>query len=170
MGKRNAPLSEPDPEYPEDLSVAIVRARFNRDITAALRDGAVERLRSAGIPEDQIHTFDVPGSFELPQAAQRLDDQMPAPDGLIALGAVIQGETPHFDYICQAATDGLQEVALQKPYPVIFGVLTCDTREQAEVRAGLTEDDRHKGIASARALLEMLQHHRNVQQVASGTE
>jgi len=170
LGKRNAPLSQPDPEYPEDLSVAIVRARFNRDITAALRDGAVERLRSAGIPEDQIHTFDVPGSFELPQAAQRLDDQMPAPDGLIALGAVIQGETPHFSYICQAATDGLQEVALQKPFPVIFGVLTCDTREQAEARAGLTEDDRHKGIASARALLEMLQHRRNVQQVASGTE
>ncbi len=170
MGKRNAPLSETEPDQPDDLSVAIIRARFNRKITGALRDGAVERLYSAGIPTDQIHTFDVPGSFELPQAAQRLDERMPAPDGLIAIGAVIQGETPHFDYICRATTDGLQEVALQKPYPVIFGVLTCDTREQAKTRAGLTDADRHKGVASARALLEMIQHRRNVEQVASGME
>ncbi len=157
-------------EATNELSVAIIRARFNRKITAALQEGAVQTLREAGVAPDRIHSFEVPGSFELPQAAKRLDERMPAPDGLITIGAVIRGETPHFDYICTAATNGIQEVALEKPYPVVFGVLTCDTREQAKARAGFTGADRNKGVASARALLEMIQHRQHVEQFNQPTE
>ncbi len=157
MSEQTVRPSEIKVTSPEERSAALIRARFNRDITRALLDGAIEILIDAGLPEENLFSYEVPGAFELPQAANRIDRYVEV-DGIIALGAVVRGETPHFEYICSAATSGLQDVALEKDVPVIFGVLTCDTHEQARERAGLTEEGTNKGKESARAFLQMINH------------
>ena len=107
-----------------DLRVAIVAASWHTQIMDGLVDGAQRAAAEAGAEATLIR---VPGSFELPVAAARL---MPHFDAVVALGVVIRGGTPHFDYVCQAATDGLGRVAIDSGKPVGFGVLTCDTEQQ----------------------------------------
>jgi 6,7-dimethyl-8-ribityllumazine synthase len=142
-----------------DLHFAIVVARFNQAITDRLLAGARAALSQAGAPVPQV--FFVPGAFELPFAAQKLaarGGQHGAFHGIIALGAVIRGETPHFDFVAGEAARGLQQVGLAAGVPVVFGVLTTDTWEQAEARAGGpsgSNSDGNKGFDAAMTAIEM---------------
>ncbi|MFB6286894.1 MAG: 6,7-dimethyl-8-ribityllumazine synthase [Candidatus Bipolaricaulia bacterium] len=132
------------------LSVAIAVSRFNPSITDALQQGAQDRLTRLGVDAEAIDAVWVPGSFELPRAAQALAHSERY-DGVVALGCVIRGDTPHFDYVCRSVTDGLTRVALDGPVPLANGVLTCDTPEQAQARAGLKSN---KGAEAAESLIE----------------
>lgn len=134
--------------------VGIVVAEWNTEITGALYEGAYSALLAAGIKKKNIHRRTVPGSFELPLAAQWLTEQ-PGIDAVIALGCVIQGDTPHFDYICQAVAQGIMQVNLQSGKPVAFGVLTTQTRKQAEERAGGKLGN--KGEEAAVTVIQMLE-------------
>jgi 6,7-dimethyl-8-ribityllumazine synthase len=147
-----------------DLRFAIVVARFNSAITEKLLAGARAALAQAGAPSPQV--FFVPGAFELPFAAKKLatraaDHGGPgqgAFDAIIALGAVVRGGTPHFDYVAGEAARGLQQVGLETGVPVIFGVLTTDTWEQAEARAGGPSgsvSENNKGFDAAMTAIEM---------------
>jgi 6,7-dimethyl-8-ribityllumazine synthase len=124
-------------------------ARFNSGITEKLLEGAREALTQAGA--DGIEVFHVPGAFELPLAAKWLAHG--GYSAIIALGAVIRGETPHFDFVAGEAARGLQQVALECSIPVAFGVLTTDTLEQAEARAGGKHGN--KGHDAAMTAIEM---------------
>lgn len=119
----------------EDKVFGIVVSEWNHEITGALLEGALEALGKSGAIEQNIHISYVPGTFELPFGAQRLALDL-KPDAVICLGCVIQGETRHFDFICQAAADGIMNVSLKHELPVIFGVLTTDNLEQAKDRSG----------------------------------
>jgi len=129
----------------------IVVSRFNADITGALLDGARETLRNHGADDAAIAVYEVPGAFELPMAAAQLSAG--ATDAIICLGAVIKGETPHFDYLCTAVANGVEKVAIETGVPTIFGVLTCEQREHAEARAGGAKGN--KGSEAALAAIEM---------------
>ena len=129
---------------------AVVVAEFHGDITERLLEGALGCLEKNGVSDDHVTLVRVPGAFELPLAAQTLASSH---DAVIALGCVIRGGTPHFDYVCQAATYGLQRVALDTGKPVAFGVLTTDDREQAEERAGGALGN--KGFDAAQTAVEM---------------
>jgi 6,7-dimethyl-8-ribityllumazine synthase len=130
------------------LKFAIVVARFNSGITEKLLEGAREALTKAGA--SGVSVYHVPGAFELPLAARKLAE---AYDGVIALGAVIRGETPHFDYVCDAAARGLLQVSLETGTPVSFGVLTTNTLAEAEARAG--GEHGNKGYDAAMTAIEM---------------
>lgn len=119
----------------EDKVFGIVVSEWNHEITGTLLEGALEALGKSGATEQNIHITYVPGTFELPFGAQRLAMEL-KPDAVICLGCVIQGETRHFDFICQAAADGIMNVSLKLELPVIFGVLTTDNLEQAKDRRG----------------------------------
>lgn len=134
--------------------VAIVVSKWNTEITGALYQGALSVLKAAGIPAEQIFRYEVPGSFELPAGAQTALEQHPDLNGVITLGCVIQGETRHFDFISQATADGIMRLGLDYKKPVIFGVLTPDTQQQALDRAGGKYGN--KGEEAAVALLEMV--------------
>jgi 6,7-dimethyl-8-ribityllumazine synthase len=137
------------------LTFAIVVARFNSAITERLLEGAREALQKAGAAGHQV--FHVPGAFELPLAAMKLA-RRGGFDAIIALGAVVRGDTPHFDYVAGEAASGLQRVALDTGVPVAFGVLTTDTMEQAEARAGggaLENTSGNKGFDAAMTAIEM---------------
>lgn len=133
--------------------IGIVVSTWNSEITEALCEGAQSALLAAGIRKRNILLHRVPGSFELPLAAKWMTDQKGI-DGVIALGCVIQGETPHFDYICQAVANGLMKVNLSSGKPVAFGVLTTLNKKQAEDRAGGRLGN--KGEEAAVTVLEML--------------
>lgn len=131
-------LSDHDPASIPDgstMKIGIVVSEWNEEITAALLEGAKETLYKHGVPEDQIHVTVVPGSFELTFGA-RIMAEKSALDAVICLGCVIQGETRHFDYICQSVTHGITELNLEYTIPFIFGVLTTDSLQQAQDRAG----------------------------------
>ncbi len=113
----------------------IVVAEWNTDVTHALLEGAYKTLVRYGAKEENIHTYPVPGSFELTSGADLLLKQANL-DAVICLGCVIQGETRHFDFICNAVANGLSNVAIKYSKPVIFGVLTTDNQQQAIDRAG----------------------------------
>lgn len=130
-----------------DLRVAIVAASWHTQIMDGLVDGAQRAAAEAGAEATLIR---VPGSFELPVAAARLADHF---DAVVALGVVIRGGTPHFDYVCAAATDGLGRVALDHGTPIGFGLLTCDDEQQALDRAGLPGSSEDKGHEAAAAAL-----------------
>jgi len=132
------------------LKFAIVVARFNSEITGKLLDGARHALGQASA--ERFEVFYVPGSFELPLAAKMIALKQDY-DAIIALGAVIRGETPHFDYVAGEAARGLQQVALEFGLPVAFGVLTTNTLEQAEARAGGSAGN--KGFDAAMSAIEM---------------
>jgi 6,7-dimethyl-8-ribityllumazine synthase len=134
--------------------VAVVVSKWNKEITEALFEGASAVLLEAGIAAENLLRFDVPGSYELPMAAENIFHADPEIDGVIALGCVIQGETRHFEFICQAVAQGIMDVSLRHHRPVIFGVLTPDTQAQAQDRAGGRYGN--KGEEAAVALLEML--------------
>jgi 6,7-dimethyl-8-ribityllumazine synthase len=132
------------------LNFAILVARFNGAITEKLLDGAREALTKCGAKSQQV--FYVPGAFELPFAAKKLAGRGGF-DAIVALGAVIRGDTPHFDYVAGEAARGLQQVGLETGVPVIFGVLTTDNWEQAEARAGGAAGN--KGFDAAMTAIEM---------------
>jgi 6,7-dimethyl-8-ribityllumazine synthase len=132
---------------------ALVASRFNGFIVDHLVQGAVDTLRRHGVPGDAITLVRVPGAFELPLAARRLANTRRY-DAVIALGAVIRGGTPHFDYVAGACVRGLAEVNLSSDLPVAFGVLTVDTIEQAIERAGTKAGN--KGADAALGALEMV--------------
>jgi 6,7-dimethyl-8-ribityllumazine synthase len=119
----------------QDYSFGIVVAEWNAEITGALLEGAINTLKKYGATEAKIDVFPVPGSFELSSGAYILADSAKY-DAIIALGCVIQGETRHFDFICNAVANGITEVSLKTGIPAIFGVLTTDNLEQAKDRAG----------------------------------
>jgi len=140
------------PDAAVGFRFAVIVSRFNHDITAALLDGARTTLAAHGAAEDDIVVYDVPGAFELPMAASRLAAGRFA--AIICLGALIKGETPHFEYLCSAVAHGIQEVGIRSGVPVIFGVLTCEHRDHAEARAG--GDKGNKGAEAAIAAIEMV--------------
>ncbi|MDP2322774.1 MAG: 6,7-dimethyl-8-ribityllumazine synthase [Gammaproteobacteria bacterium] len=136
-----------------DVRIVILAARFNELIVRNLVDGAVDALKRHGAGEPDIHIVRVPGAFELPLAAQQLA-RSHRYDGITALGAVIRGQTPHFDFVCTECAAGLNRVSLEHGVPVGFGVLTCDTVDQALDRAGGKSGN--KGADAVLATLEMV--------------
>lgn len=131
---------------------AIVAARFNGSVVDPMLDSTLATLEAHGVRPDDLTVVRAPGAFDLPVLAKRAAESL-RPDGVIALGAVIRGETPHFDYVSGECAAGLQRAALETGVPMIFGVLTTDTDAQAEVRADPNRGD--KGGDAARAALEM---------------
>ena len=144
-------MADLDADAAAGFRFTIVVSRFNADITGALLDGARGTLRDHGAADESISVHEVPGAFELPMAAARL--ARGKPDAIICLGALIKGETPHFEHLCNAVANGVEEVATRSGVPTIFGVLTCEIREHAEARAGGAKGN--KGSEAALAAIEM---------------
>ena len=138
----------------EGRRVGIVVSRFNESITRALLEGALDALVRHGVKFDDIDVLWVPGAWELPLAA-RAAMATERYDAIVALGAVIRGDTPHFDYVAGEASRGLADASVEGEIPIGFGVLTCDTMEQAEARAGGAHGN--KGWDAALAALEMVE-------------
>ena len=137
----------------EGKRIALLVARFNNMVTEQLLLGARERLLARGVAEDRIGVYRVPGAWDLPQAARRIAGSG-GYDAIVAIGCVIRGETAHFDYVAGHASDGLGQVALNSEIPVVFGVLTTDTAEQAMTRADVY--DANYGSEFADSALTML--------------
>lgn len=141
------------PELPAltaaDLRVGVVAALWHEQITGALLGGALRALTEAGVNDPTV--IRVPGTFELAVAAMALANR--GYDAVVALGVVVRGDTPHFDYVCQGATFGLTQVSVTTGVPIGFGVLTCDTEEQAYERSGLPGSKEDKGYEAAQAAL-----------------
>lgn len=135
------------------LKLGIVLSRFNSMVTERLLSGAKDKLKRLGVAENDLEVAYVPGSFELPRGVRKMKDTGKY-DGVIALGAVIRGETPHFDYVANEASKGLAEINLEAEVPVTFGLITADTLEQAIDRAGAKQGN--KGNEAAEALVEMV--------------
>lgn len=148
------------------LRMAVLVADFNADITNKLLVGALEVLNESGVEPEHIKVYRVPGAWELPLATERIlaaDAGQKSPvDAVIALGAVIRGDTPHFDYVCSETSRGLMQVALQTGRVVTFGVLTTDDLAQAEERAGGALGN--KGGEAAQTALQMVTLYRQLQQ------
>jgi len=132
---------------------AVVAARFNAVIVDALLGGALDALRRHGVPDDRVDVVRVPGSFEIPLVAQKLGESGKYA-AVVCLGAVIKGDTDHYDHVAGATTSGIAQAALATGVPVIFGVLTCDTLEQAMNRAGGKAGN--KGFEAAVTAVEMV--------------
>ncbi|UCH35560.1 MAG: 6,7-dimethyl-8-ribityllumazine synthase [Armatimonadota bacterium] len=136
----------------EGLNFAIIASRFNEFITRRLLGGAMDALQRHGAEESQVEVAWVPGSFEIPLAAQKLA-QTGKYDAVICLGAVIRGATPHFEYVAAEASKGIAQAGLQTGVPVIYGIVTADTIEQAVERAGTKAGNR--GFDAAMSAIEM---------------
>ncbi len=132
--------------------VAVVVARFNEVVTERLLDGALQACRDAGVADGDVTVARVPGAFELPQAAQWLAATGRF-EAIAVLGAVVRGDTDHYDYVCSAATDGVLRANLDTGVPIAFGLLTCDDMGQALERAGGSAGN--KGADAVQAALEM---------------
>ncbi len=135
-----------------DLNIGIVVSRFNEFITSKLLDGAVDALRRHGVHEDNITMMWVPGAFEIPLAAKKLVEQGGF-HAMITLGTVIRGATPHFEYVSSEVAKGVASIGMESETPIIFGVLTTDTIEQAIERAGTKAGN--KGYEAAVSAIEM---------------
>lgn len=135
------------------LKIAIVAGRFNDFVVGRLIDGAVDYLTRHGASRDNLVIVRVPGAFEIPLVCQKLAASKKY-DGIVAVGAVIRGGTPHFDYVCAEATKGIAHVSLEHSLPIGFGLLTTDNLEQAVERAG--SKGGNKGVEAASALLESI--------------
>jgi 6,7-dimethyl-8-ribityllumazine synthase len=131
---------------------AVCAATFYEDLAERLVNGAVEAFSEHGVSPASVHTYEVPGAFELPLAAKWCANSGRFA-GVACVGVVIRGETNHYDYVCAEAARGIQRVQLDTGVPCAFGVITCDTREQAEARAG--GDKRDQGRNAALAVLRM---------------
>ncbi len=140
--------------------IGILTSEWNEEVTYSMRDAAQNFLIEAGIPKSNIILHSVPGSFELPVAASMMLEADDYLDGVICIGCVIQGETRHFDFICDAVAQGIMRVGLDYGVPVSFGVLTCQTYEQAMDRAGGKHGN--KGIEAAATCLNMIQLQRKL--------
>ncbi|TMN22808.1 6,7-dimethyl-8-ribityllumazine synthase [Lentibacillus cibarius] len=134
-----------------DLKIGVVVARFNEFITGKLLEGALGTLKQHGVKEDNVDVVWVPGAFEIPVIARKMAAKADY-DAVITLGAVIRGATPHFDYVCNEAAKGISNAAMQTGKPVIFGILTTETIEQAIERAGTKAGN--KGADAAVAAIE----------------
>lgn len=134
--------------------IAVVVSRFNKEITSGLLDGALGALRAGGIDEKNIRVIECPGAFEIPLVAKALC-RSGKYCGIVCLGAVIKGETAHFEFISSAVTSGIAKLTLDYNLPVSFGVLTCFTDEQAVKRS--SKDAENKGIEAAKSTLEMIE-------------
>jgi 6,7-dimethyl-8-ribityllumazine synthase len=132
---------------------AIIVSRFNDFITAKLKDGAIDCLVRHGANDQNITVIWVPGSFEIPYIASRISDPTKY-DAVICLGAVIRGQTPHFDYIASETAKGIAKIAIERSYPVIYGIITADNLEQAIERAGTKQGN--KGFQAALTAIEMV--------------
>lgn len=137
----------------QGMKIAIVASRFNDFIVQHLVEGAIDYLTRHGASPDDITVIRVPGAYELPIVCKKLA-AFSQYSGIIALGAVIRGSTPHFDYVCAEASKGIAQVSLQSGLPVGFGLLTCDTLEQAIERAGAHAGN--KGAETAAAVVETI--------------
>ena len=140
-------------EAKTNFPIAVVVSQFNEPVTAKLLEGALVQLREKGFSEDKITLVRVPGAIEIPVTAQRLA-QLGRYEAVIALGAVIRGQTSHYDYVCQQVSDGCQQVALQNDLPVVFGVLTTENADQAWDRVGGAHG--HKGKESVDVAIQMV--------------
>lgn len=134
-------------------AIGIVVAKWNSFITDELLEGALSVLKNKGIDDDKIIIARCPGAYEIPFTARQL---LPKVDGVVTLGAVIRGDTPHFDYVCDAVNRGVTDLNMSGNKPVVFGVLTTDTVQQAQQRSSLEGDGANKGAEASLALLEML--------------
>jgi 6,7-dimethyl-8-ribityllumazine synthase len=137
-----------------EMEFAVCVATFYEDLAEKLVNGAVEAFVEDGVAPTSVHTYEVPGAFELPVAAKWCAESGRF-NGVACLGVVIRGETNHYDYVCAEAASGVQRVQLDTGVPCSFGVITCDTREQAEARAG--GDKRDQGRNAAIAVMRMAQ-------------
>jgi 6,7-dimethyl-8-ribityllumazine synthase len=146
----------------EKQQVGIVIAKFNDLVTKRLLEGAQQTLIQAGIAAANIEVYWVPGAFEIPRMTRLLSESGRV-KGIIALGAVVRGETAHFDYVCSAAASGIAEISLHGSVPIMFGVLTTDTMDQALNRAGGKSGN--KGSECALALLEMISLQQQIQKI-----
>ena len=151
MSRSGAP--DQTPVDCHDLRVAVVASSWHDQVMDGLLDGAQRALKAYRVEAPVV--VRVPGAFELPVVAGALATQ--GYDAVVALGVVIRGGTPHFEYVCNAATDGLSRVAVDASTPIGFGLLTCDTEEQALDRAGLDGSSEDKGWEAAAAALETAQ-------------
>ena len=150
---RNIQMMEGNVVAPEGMRVAIAASRFNEVITGKLLDGAVDGLVRHGAAEDHIMAVWVPGAFELPVIAMKLA-QSGRFDAVICVGAVIRGQTSHYDYVCNEASKGIAQVALTTGIPTLFGVVTAENIEQAIARAGCKSGN--KGFDCALSAIEMV--------------
>ncbi len=132
---------------------AIVASRWNDFLTSKLIEGALDALERLGADENSVEIFKVPGSFELPLTAQRVA-QSGDFDAIICIGTVIRGETPHFEYVAGEATKGISQVSMQTGIPVLFGIVTADTLEQAINRTGVKAGN--KGFEAAMSAVELV--------------
>ena len=145
-----SPAAQP---FPRGTRIAVVAARFNAHIVDELLAGCLRRLRELGAGEAAVEVHRVPGAFELPVAAKLLA-RTKRYMSIVCLGCLVRGDTPHFDYVANEAARGIQEVALSETIPVIFGVLTTNTEEQARARTGGSHG--HAGERAAEAAAEMV--------------
>ena len=136
-----------------DIKVGIVIARFNEFITSKLLGGAIDGLKRENVKEEDIEVAWVPGAFEIPLVAKKMAESKKY-DAVICLGAVIRGATSHYDYVCSEVSKGVAQVSLNAEIPVMFGVLTTDTIEQAVERAGTKAGN--KGFECAQGAIEMV--------------
>ncbi len=141
------------------LKFAIVASRWNDFIVSKLIEGALDALERLGVEEKNVRIFKVPGSFEIPLTALKLA-QSGGFDAIICLGVIIRGETPHFEYVASEATKGIGQVAFQTGIPVLFGIVTADTVEQAMDRAGIKMGN--KGFETAMAAVEIVNLHKSL--------
>ena len=137
-----------------DMDVAVVASRYNAGVVQKLLDGAIDRLVERGISRDRITIVFVPGAWELPLACRRLAEAG-GHQAVVALGCVVRGGTPHFEYVCSEASRGVIQASLDTGLPVSFGLLTTDTMQQAEERAGGSHGN--KGAEAADAAVDMAQ-------------
>lgn len=151
----------------EDFTFAIIVSRWNDALTSKLHDGALEALAGAGTPRESIEVFRVPGAFELPIASMKAAETGLF-DAVIALGVVIRGETPHFDYVAGQAAAGIMQASIETGIPVMFGVVTADTAEQAEARCGGSVGN--KGYEAAMSAIEMANLARELEGLVEGED
>jgi len=144
----------------EGLSFGIVAAKWHERFADELLSGAVGTLRSLGGESGEIDVYRCPGSFEVPQVARRVVESTD-PDAVVCLGVLVRGETPHFDYIAGEATSGIGRVGTEAAIPVTYGILTCETMEQAMARSGSKQGN--KGAEAARAAVEMANLFREIE-------
>jgi 6,7-dimethyl-8-ribityllumazine synthase len=162
MAKQDAPRAPLGDASP--FRFALIVSRFNETITSSLRDAAVRALAEAGAADASVQVFDVPGAYEIPQAA-RAAAETGTFDAIVCLGCVIRGETPHFDYISSAVALGITTASGDTGVPMAFGVLTTNTLEQAQERAGQNDDN--KGREAAAAAIEMAALYRRLSSLPS---
>jgi len=132
--------------------IAVVVSRFNEEVTKCMQDGALSRLHEKGFKQEDISLVEVPGAIEIPLVVKKLAKQSRV-KAIVALGAVIRGETSHYDYVCSQVSEGCQKVMLEYEIPVIFGVLTTENKDQAMNRLGGAHG--HKAVESIDSAIEM---------------